>query len=122
MARWSETPLSRNDLLWQAKREGAVVSHPCAKNAQGWGTLSRNGAYRNHYRWATRQILWYRQHRTRPCKERKDGAPTVLEREGRTGKMGHPSFVRQECPTHTRATGVSVPHGRSGMLLRHENH
>src|ERR1700731_755033 len=57
MARWSETPLSRNDLLWQAKREGAVVSHPCAKNAQGWGTLSRNGAYRNHYRWATRQIL-----------------------------------------------------------------
>ena len=68
------------------------------------------------------QILWYRQHRTRPCKERKDGAPTVLEREGRTGKMGHPSFVRQECPTHTRATGVSVPHGRSGMLLRHENH
>src|ERR1700722_5165960 len=90
MARWSETPLSRNDLLWQAKREGAVVSHPCAKNAQGWGTLSRNGAYRNHYRWATRQILWYRQHRTRPCKERKDGAPTVSIQERRVWKTGPP--------------------------------
>ena len=36
---------------------------------------------------------WYRQHRTRPCKERKDGAPRVLEREKekkRDGRAGHP--------------------------------
>jgi hypothetical protein len=26
----------------------------------------------------------------RPCKERKDGAPTVPEREGRARKTGHP--------------------------------
>ena len=38
MVCWWEPPRSRNDLLWQAKREGAVVSHPCAKSAQGWGT------------------------------------------------------------------------------------
>ena len=37
--------------------------------------------------------LWYPQHRTRPCKKRKDGAPRVLKRERRLGceRPGHPA-------------------------------
>jgi RHS repeat-associated protein len=36
---------------------------------------------------------WYRQHRTRPCKERKNGAPTVPDREGKTRKAGPPAYT-----------------------------
>ena len=32
-----------------------------------------------------------KQHRTRPCKKRKDGAPAVLEREGKATKAGPPA-------------------------------
>lgn len=34
------------------------------------------------------KISWYRQHRTRPCKEHKDGAPTVSEWERKTTAKG----------------------------------
>jgi hypothetical protein len=35
------------------------------------------------------ETSWYKQHRTRPCKKRKNGAPTLLEREGKTKRVGH---------------------------------
>jgi len=37
---------------------------------------------------------YYRQHRTRPCKKRKSGAPTVSKREGKPKpeRLGHPSY------------------------------
>ena len=50
---------------------------------------------------------WYRQHRTRPCKERKDGAPRVREREKEkaNGRAGHPPGIDAYIATR----GLTVP-------------
>ena len=50
--------------------------------------------------WATRhRISWYRQHRTRPCKTRRSGAPTVSERESKKlEKAGHPALIPSFLP------------------------
>ena len=75
-----------------------------------------------------RQATWYRQHRARPCKKRKDGAPRIPEREGKTRKeratcLGMTSNMVQAArtrPCKKRKDGAPrIPeregkHGKSG--------
>jgi hypothetical protein len=52
------------------------------------------------------QTTWYRQHRTRPCKERKDGAPTYQFRERKHRNPGQARATRPwDLFVGLRATG-----------------
>jgi hypothetical protein len=89
------------------------------------------------------ETTWCRQHRTRPCRKRKDGAPTILEREGKTRKGGPPasgqlntasqaiSQFKQNVPNYTTQmqctsaalsiaakAGVSLPRGVGPVAAR----
>ena len=67
-------------------------SNPALVHCHRSGTEPTTGDARRKCdagRWA--QSSWYRQHRTRPCKKRKDGAPTVPYREGKQlARIVHP--------------------------------
>jgi len=52
----------------------------------------------------------YGQHHTRPCQERKSGAPTVPERERKTWEGGPPAA------SETKAMDGPAPHPPSGWL------
>ena len=41
------------------------------------------------------QVQYYKQHHTRPCQQRKDGAPTVIDRVG-SSKAGPPAQFSRE--------------------------
>jgi hypothetical protein len=59
---------------------------------------------------------YYRQHRTRPCKERKDGAPRVPERETDGAKA---TFIKTNCAGKISSVLLSSLRNEIGASLKY---
>ena len=61
----------------------------------------------------------YKQHRTRPCKDRKSGAPAVPERERKknVGRTGHPPTRLQAEVSSGLLVGVAFGEERENFAI-----
>jgi hypothetical protein len=60
---------------------------------------------------------------SRPCKKRKDGAPTVSKRERRPEGLGHPSTCREALRVHSLVpAGVRVAYAVATYTIRYFDH